>query len=127
MKQRISVEQLQELTEEQKGRLREWWRPRKGDWYYYLNIQYSHVITDSSEYALSSYNNHKRDYLPLLSIGQCIELLKDKAPENVVCELMVRLFSGGWIFADENQVLVPTCRKPVELVDALWEQIKAVL
>ncbi len=32
MKQRIAVEQLNELTDEQKKRLREWWKPEDGDW-----------------------------------------------------------------------------------------------
>jgi hypothetical protein len=34
MKRRITPEQLAELTEEQKDRLREWWKPEVGDFYY---------------------------------------------------------------------------------------------
>jgi hypothetical protein len=33
MKQHISAEDLQELTQEQKDRLREWWKPEIGDMY----------------------------------------------------------------------------------------------
>lgn len=95
MKQHISVEMVSELTPEQKQKLREWWKPAGGDWFYgsyggpwqngraecggaeidvYL---LSNQETDSGVYGPSTYSEALPDMqaLPLLTIPQCMELL----------------------------------------------------
>ena len=131
MKQRIDVSQLQELNPEQQDRLREWWRPEK----YHLFV----VGKGKSVYTVKSFKgdkicdgervNRKRDgyyndlskqasykykanCLPLLSIGQCIELLAEKD--------MIHLES---VFAKVSHGIL----SPDEILDALFEALKSVL
>ena len=113
MKQRITFEQLDELDKEQLTRLRERWRPQKGDWYYYPAIKHSDVINTSLARDLE---HIKKDHFPLLSIGQCIELLEEKR---------------GWEWI--NALVAPTYGATIdlyyegELVDALWKAVKEVI
>lgn len=118
MKQYITPEQLNELTPEQKERLREWWRPRIKDGII------SPYCVDSGFYGAGSdpYDNAMpdKDALPLLSIGQCIELA------NVI-QISKDM---GW---SENKQdyevwwLVNGRYYQGELIHALWQAVKAVL
>ena len=76
MKQRITPEQLQELTQEQREALREWWQPRFGDKYLYCSKEIGIVNEEEEELAKS--NEVQNVVFPLLSIGQCIQLLAEK-------------------------------------------------
>jgi hypothetical protein len=119
MKQMITFEQLQELTEEQKQKLREQWKPESGDMFtdnmkfeyvsYGIN-KYGEIIIDGEE--CDTYN--KDDCLPLLSIGQMIELLVNTGIKHHDC---------GWISAWNVDIDF----EGKELCDALWQAVKAVL
>ncbi len=142
MKQRISVDQLQELTPEQKERLREWWKPQEHD-VFAARLSGMTKESDFDVYevmkdgeitaALDPYDGHasfdKAECLPLLSIGQCIEFLR----ESVVIggEVDIRLITGPewlvkfdkmWILGKKPNEYIDT-----ELIDALWEAVKKVL
>jgi hypothetical protein len=106
MKQRISAEQLKELTPEKQEKLREWWEPKDGDWYYDCDLECDHVVFScESDHYHSQYPDN--DCLPLLSIGQCIELLKGKTPKIGI----------NWVDVSYD----------FELIDTLWQYIKEVL
>lgn len=120
MKQQISSEQLQELTEEQKERLREWWKPQM--WHqmidnkglYYLGFQTKDIEAD------------KENLLPLLSIGQMIDFIDGEREEL-------------WSFREK--MLTPYKEDAYwrvrgidnlefsgnSLCDALWEAVKYLL
>jgi len=102
LKQRISVERLQELSSEQRERLREWWKPQDEDWYIY----------DGGIYSVIEYPKVEKGSLPLLSIGQCIELLAEKD--------MIHLQS---VFAKISHGIL----SPDEIIDALFAALKSVL
>lgn len=83
IKQRIYMEQLTELQNEQKERIREWWYgspPRVSDVYAVLvkyddGVRYEgpHVNIGSRDF-LTDY--HTGEAIPLLSIGQMIEIIE---------------------------------------------------
>ena len=111
MKQRLEPKDIQELTDGQKVRLRELWEPEFGNTY---------LRESGSVYCVKSYdgnyypefggvifyypiNHHsKRSCLPLLSIGQMIEIV-------------------GNGFFDVNDIDIN------ELCDALWQAVKEIL
>lgn len=126
MKKRISTEQLQELSEEQKKRLREWWQPATGDcavkdreefWVYGATrdtLTFAEVDWDFE----MRIDCPKKDCLPSLSIGQCLELLKEQDPQKLgrlFAEIIIPDFTVDW----EG--------KEIELIDALWSAVKSVL
>jgi hypothetical protein len=107
MKQRISIEQLQELTEEQQYRLREWWKPQEGDWYHdktYGESYYGMEVGGYDVYTLEP----AIDDLPLLNIGQMIELLQSFNDKDI------------WKYNDIDITSDNFC-------DALWSAVKEVL
>ena len=104
MKRRIDITQLQELTDEQKQKLREWWKPQEGDFYYCIKNNHTYLqMMDLECLGLDI----KNKYLPILDISQMIELLLEKN--------------------------IPTAFEPGDLkqqeviVDALWEAVKTIL
>jgi len=129
--QRITVEQLQELTEEQRERLREWWKPEAGDTVKYIydtdiSIITSHVNDFNMVLIKGNYRirTAKGDCTPLLSIGQLIQLLQDK----------VAYFSMTNMYAGTSEKLCWGVYKPKlfdiradELIIALFQACKAVL
>jgi len=83
VKRRIDVSQLNELTDGQKQKLREWWKPEPGDWYY-------SPCNDGTYQPYGLYMWHddgieKYKPLPALDIGQMIELLQncEKYPGHI--------------------------------------------
>lgn len=158
MRQHITPDQLAELTPEQREMLREWWKPRKkdGDWFYGTYGKRDEVDTwilspycvDSGVYGASLHPDEDAapdpDALPLLSIGQCIEYLRDKDPARL-CRTMQLLYRPQFVvvLSDGELIDISDCKpgeiiavnniekavlyqKPVELIDALFEAIKAV-
>jgi len=121
MKQVITAEQLQELSEEQKERLREWWfkHIKVGD----VFIVDGKVLKDGDVTIGPN---------PLLSVGQCIELLQEKCPNGIA-------FHNDWgeiwtVLAQDTQNDDPpdsfisrVIAEDHDLIDALWEAVKAVL
>lgn len=123
MKQRITVEQLQELTDDQKLKLREWWKPEVGDLFAYegekgLSEHLWDVISNRNDMVMS---NEQR-YFPLFSIGQMIKLadpirmeFKNWEYDDIKRDEWVVELIGGWIYHN------------VDLCDALFEAVKQVL
>jgi hypothetical protein len=90
MKQRIDESQLAELSDDQKQRLRDWWKPQIGDmfaWITYgslvgpLGPIVTHEFSDNTFFYGKGTDEpeefHKNGCIPLLSIGQMMELLSD--------------------------------------------------
>lgn len=126
MKQYITLEQLQELSPEQQEWLRRWWRPEEWELIYVTNEE---LNTFGQAIRISGINPTcgsfpmklcvdvggwclKSEVLPLLSIGQCIELLLDKEYQA----------SWGEVLED-----ISYREGDNELIDVLWEEIKSIL
>lgn len=137
MKQRITVEQLQELTDEQKERLREWWKPVAGD-YFATPIAtgsrkvIAHIAVAANGELRYFDNNgrawNKIEMLPLLAIGQMIELLLD-AGKLETASLIINTSKNdtgvfdGWRDHEDGICI----SRSSELCDALFAAVKAVL
>ena len=125
MKQNITPEQLNELSDKGKEKLRKWWIPRRGDIVYgnspvEENRLISLVAENVDEKGISDNESYvwipKEKGLPLLSIGQMIEFLDEDADS-------LMNMGDHWIVYDrKNDSLFK-----VELADALWEACKEVL
>ena len=119
MKQRITVEQLNELSEEQKARLWELWQPSEGDTVLVnRGILKNYVITFSED-CLSNFPQKPIGYVPLLNIGQMIEIIKDK--------LSSIHFHGGNVIVSFYHASVEKQFIKDNLCDALCEAVKAIL
>ena len=111
MKQHITVKQLKELSTKGKRRLREWWKPKKGDIYWRVKVQKIMVRTHNKKLKERTVDGNYR--YPLLSIGRMIELLYENN----------KLGSDDW-----NQLVLPTpYNKKDSVCDDLWEAVKEVL
>lgn len=145
MKQYISEKQINELSGEGKERLGEWWEPVRGDLcvHDYGGVC---VITNNHTYELvAGYEPRpgvkvdvqimkmpKKEFLPLLSIGQMIEFL-DEHIDSSISSLAIDRGEHQWhVYALDS---IPTkpgigngCPFVVpELCDALWEATKKIL
>jgi len=98
VKQKITLEQLNELTQDQYLKLKEIWKTK----------DYS---SNSTRYAVEG-------ILPTFNIGQMIELLNEK-------DMDIEMELGGleWFVCWNGYV----CRQSPELCDSLWEIIKEIL
>jgi len=140
MKRRITPEQLQELTDEQKVKLKEWWKPEKFDIYFNINSHCSRIVLYSTigphglpvifhegNTVMSGQFDYTKLCLPLLDIGQMIELLTDWAYTERKCERSLEIeylpSVNKWEF---NMPYISETGKQ-ELVDELWEKVKEVL
>jgi hypothetical protein len=139
MKQRITVEQLRELTPEQQERLRVWWKPENGDYFTtqygenrwsYNNMVGACVGYHNCELTIDDGDNPSEqpevDSLPLLSIGQMIELLQDKVTYFSMHNMFAYLTTDrriGWGVMKPQYFDI----RADELCDALWEAVKAAL
>jgi hypothetical protein len=111
MQQHISPEWLDELTAKEQDILRQMWEPMVGDIYLRVSVKGEvdniPFVFDSRE---KSFSNCKQYKIPLLSIGQMIELLiehKDIA-EGVISD-------RADIFWEESES------------KELWEEVKEVI
>jgi hypothetical protein len=150
MRQNLTPEQVLSLKPEAQAALREWWRPRmaNGDWFYgsygYWQGNYdgdgywcdtkcerrlktwiiSPYCVDSGVYGASLDDGRSAypdsDALPLLSIGQCLQLLVDKGYPPLMCGLTQQ---GDWLISAH----VKRYSRAAELIDALFAAVKAVL
>lgn len=109
MKQRITFEQLNELTDEQKEQLREWWKPKVGDFY----IWHSEGMKSEGEFLATDdvgpwADEEAGQYaIPVLSVGQMIDILHARNSG----------FGNHHIDFDWEG----------ELCDALWDEVKQLL
>jgi len=138
MKQHITPEQLMELSPEQQDRLREWWKPQRGDQVAVLDdeIRIGPCIClgfkeSNNNLAISEFmvefKANKSECLPVFSIGQCIELinylgwkLKIVQKKHLSRAEIYRYEGAG---KRKGHVSEP---KP-ELIEALWQVMKEVL
>lgn len=125
MKQRITIEQLEELNDQQKKQLRDWWMgssPRLSDLYVVL-VKYDDVTRYEGPYVNSGHRDFLEDFhtgeaLPLLSIGQIIDLLNDGNKRVSICT-----HDGQWeVVAHSKYAAIEP-----ELCDALWDVAKRLL
>jgi len=123
MKLRIEPVQLNELSDAQKQRLRELWEPKQFDVY----------INDSGETFVAALfdrdwsnsggkiiritggGNNKNNCLPLLSIGQLVEMIRKKRTDYID---LIESYEGWYC---------GTSALEVELCDALWQAVKKIL
>lgn len=122
MKQHISPEQLNELSENGTEKLRKWWKPDRGDWVYCeINEHEADIYGEPEEDfscsidAIMHDSQGKKNHLPLLSIGQMIEFLSDYGAVNI------RYVGKNW------KVVHWKTYELSELCDALWKAVKEVL
>lgn len=121
MKQHISVDQLNQLTESGRRKLRSWWVPQRGDLY----IKETVVINNENPILVADYHDQQccggdncmydredhgleieKKHLPLLSLGQLIQFLEDK-------ETTIEILTG-W-------------RQNEDLCDRLWSAVLTIL
>lgn len=125
MKQRISIEDLKSLAPSQQEKLRVWWdeHRQQGDVFMCLGNDF----LDGKVFAWDGHNKPFNLSIPLLSIGQCIEMLES---EN--CYLVTENEKGinqyhvirydSWEGRHDGVVYG---RK--ELMGALFEAVKSIL
>lgn len=137
MKQRITVEQLKELTPEQQGKLREWWKPQEFDVFVTTESEYPKVVGyfENNSILVCEFGRKwlpLNGCLPLLSIGQCLKLLQEIAQKHWFEDLYSRTEhksekDGGWEWSwcfgwgNYNEF------EAQEFIDALWEAAKSIL
>lgn len=111
MKQRITIEQLNTLTDAQKKRLREWWKPQTGDFFQHesgWDITTQRLVPDDSD-------------LPLLSIGQMIDIIKKQKRR-----VSITTYESGWeAIARNGDKAIASIKE--ELSDALWVIVKDII
>lgn len=98
MKQHITIEQLNELSDKAKEKLREWWEPEEYPFY------------DDEREMQDLY-----EMFPLMSIGQMIEFLDYHNRQPQLNFALVDTLHTGKLFP------------PDFMCDALWEAVKLVL
>lgn len=148
MKRRISPTQLKEITPEQQLALIKSWTPEIGDYCIYAmhGTDYENRICLLTKIKkLDSYISYtvvgidawfmdgivkKEELLPLLDIGQMINIIMQKQPE-----LNISIWQGTKVKAKENlctsvfEDSVPATKhyQDKELINALWLNIKQIL
>ena len=139
MKQHITVEQLNELSEKGKEKLRKWWKPQDTDlvwnWKNKGEPEINHACNYQEAWDSSAGSDGYGNCFPLLSIGQMIEFLDDKRlhvpynNDNLVEFFGVSKYGlGHWyVGVDGSDELASTDHIRLELCDALWEAVKEVL
>lgn len=110
MKQHITPEQLNELSEKGRERLRKWWKPD------FDTITYYDAKTDKKVKS-----EPLTEHLPLLSIGQMIEFLGD-LDWFVAEDALERVFVDD-MYPDHTLLMA----SPGTYCDALWEAVKEEL
>ncbi len=128
-----------ELTDEQKKRLREWWEPKRGDMIISDKDSRVRIIGDPFDNHFATQFHPFADLLyatdliplrvclPLLSIGQMIELVQNNKTPGETFQIGP---PGGLI--NTWGVWYGVCHFPkkyenLELADALWQAVKEVL
>lgn len=120
MKQNISVDDLMELSEQQKEKLRGMWEPKE-----YAPVYYAKDKVEF-HYLDESFVPTKNELLPLLSIGDMIEILEQKGEVYSVNNMYVNIGTNkkGWgiLLLSQNKEY-----RSDDLVTALWQAVKSIL
>jgi hypothetical protein len=134
MKRRITVDQLNDLTEEQKHRLDNCYKPNNGDTVYHIAMKKNLIVNNYNEITgiFNTIEECKtKGYgiewcLPLLDIHQMIELLTAKEGfPNLYISNYPGVSTWGLTYICNPNIEVET--EPTELCDALWSAVKQVL
>jgi hypothetical protein len=138
MKQRITPEQLNELTDEQKEKLRELWKDDRfsngfGDCYLEITPRSGENTkvwfsgrTQDLEHWIGQIPNKNYD-LPLLSIGQMIEILEHPRINPIPPGLIDPAPSLLWMVTFGLHACHVVDYEAEELADALWQATKIKL
>lgn len=152
VKQHITKEQLNELSEKAKKRLKKWWKINELDLLYFFDTQISKRISTedcSVECEAPSVGGVEDNFygkvFPLLSIGQMIEFLdkrKKQKKEHLWFDDTTRLdyndsetykevrywhVGRTWFAKKEKKMMLQAWGSGYELCDALWEAVKEIL
>ncbi len=123
MHQHITVAQLLSLTPAQQERLREWWVPQVGDLVhgrtdldsntreFFISVEEDDLLHDLEDGEYIGYNCEKSDCLPLLTVGQCMELLRDNGTDRY----------------DKWPMMLACLKIADEPIDALFAAVREVL
>lgn len=122
MKQNITVDDLNQLSEKGKKSLRNWWKPQEGDLCYRPD-QPRRSIWLNPDGDIKGVKDFFLPIYPLLSIGQMIEFLGKRWIEYIryVYDPKNELYKLEDSFDD---IYIPNYEK---LCDELWEAVKEVL
>ena len=121
MKQRIEAIQLNELSDAQKQRLRELWETQIGDWYI-VGSNGPFVVIDAV--IVKSWDKS----LPLLSIGQMIEMLSEILLDISIVPKSLLTDKKLWsITITFRKTTFMKSFEEIELCDALWQAVKEIL
>lgn len=126
MKQHVTVEQVNQLSEKGKNSLREWWKPIEGDFFMRINPVDASIQVETT---YSSWNDRYEDNnpdnlsFPLLSIGQMIEFLDHHAVKNWQIALHKPLYDINY----PDSKVSPDFEDFDNLCDALWDVVKEIL
>ncbi|MDP4159304.1 MAG: hypothetical protein Q8911_06005 [Bacillota bacterium] len=123
MKQRITADQLQQLTTEQRDKLKEWWMPRFSDLFIFEDHCDENLFDEEDEVNINFFIAKIKPYgLPLLSIGQCLSLLEPYTPKLGMDHEKYGIWNLEIWFEGKPKKF--TKKDPV---DALFEAVKSVL
>lgn len=141
MRQQLTAEDLSQLTPEQQDKLRAWWKPEEWDMcIYHDEVCPVFMIDENYEYRgkrgvylwlddVGSGNPPvlKDECLPILGIGQLIQLLEsyDKCL-NVTNVILGDEYGNKFTWEVKLRHLGKYIYKE-ELVDALWQVVKEIL
>ena len=143
MKLRVKVQDIRQLTQEQQDKLKSLWLPRIGDTVNYIYDEGVMFVNGyMGDYNIVLFRGNERirvaknDCLPLLNIGQMIEMLKEHDKFDCIPSMRHEHYDGssfidvgiytrknGYI-STENFVNNIPCD---ELCDVLWAVLKMVL
>lgn len=133
MKQRITIEQIQELNGAQTQQLLKLWKPELGDWVYYTDENEFGVVCGLEETTpevlhITWYMGGDSEFqlsdktLPLLTIGDMMNFLY-----NFHNCLTVEVGTQAFISTIKAKAGVRNKQTEKELCDALWKGIKQML
>lgn len=149
MKQHITPQQLSQLSNKRKERLREWWKyhKKRGDLFSITDEGYRNPLSENTEeiYIVDGWDSnfekeifkekHIKNLLPLLSIGQMIELLNNYNINVQISDTENSLISltdnARWLI--HNTTIIKSLNKLYtdggtgELCDALWSACVEIL
>ncbi|MED5016057.1 hypothetical protein P9847_01920 [Paenibacillus chibensis] len=139
MKQRITIENLRELTTEEKEKLRMWWRMRcNPGWFdlYVVKAEHHGVSCYEGPFVNSGDRDFNEDFhqgeaLPLLSIGQMMELVQDNLQSGFLIEYNQEKISHSlsWVIpkASLPDNLLSDEKPHPDVCDALWLATRTIL
>lgn len=130
MKQYITEKQLNELNDKAKERLRNWWKPKEGDFIYDLQQNEKDLVCGygyyedtktfccgTDPYEDNNGSHELNNTLPLLSIGQMVEFLNEHEGISKHGRIKNAVVVAEGTFIQWHG----------ELCDFLWDKFKEVL